>query len=313
MFIALSTFFGTVLVGTEYPQLKRSHDVKHIFEILVHKLSEDPQRQIWPEVKGCDGVFLIDRTITCPAGAKLYYGSVKKPIVTAQTTPEKDATVKVAASGIFPSVTRECMEILSGEFVSEVFTKSGVCEAATSKGDNGKVMTRVKQILESTKNRNYLQQQRIFKTAAKVVGKPLIGALMSSILDSLVAIDYYQKTEADTAALTKQIDDMVKATTGTSPGLAAAWNTKTEQMEPTKAALTAELKKQIAQKVKQAKETAQRNEDCDKPASPLASKPPSRRAIRGLTPITEPPAAPAWQGGAPKEAYHASEAASQGA
>lgn len=272
---------GNVWDTYEYPQLKKTPAVKRIFMIKAHLLNEEKPVQIFPETKGCDGVFFIDRTISCPAGAKLYHGAVKKPMVTAKTNPAVDAVAKVAAGGNAPGVTRECMEILTGEFISELFTKSGVCAAATSKGNNGAVMKNVKQLLTSAKNRKYLQQQRIFKLAAKIIDRVIIDALKSHILDSLVAIDYYQKTQAETAALTKQIDDMVMKATGKSPGLTAAWKEKSSQLAPTKAALLAELKRQIAQKIQQAKEAEKRKAACGggAPASPTKPKPHLKRGM----------------------------------
>ncbi|EJD47664.1 hypothetical protein AURDEDRAFT_113326 [Auricularia subglabra TFB-10046 SS5] len=237
--------------------------------------SEEKPVQIFPETAGCDGVFFVDRTISCPAGAKLYHGSVKKPMVTAKTNPATDAVAKVSATGNAVGVTRECMEILTGEFISELFTKSGACAAAKTKGNNGAVMKNVKQMLASAKNRKYLQQQRIFKLAAKIVDRVIIDALKMAVLDSLVAIDYYQKTQAETAALTKEIDSMVLKATGKSPGLTAAWKEKTTHIAPTKAALLAELKRQIAEKAKQAKENEKRKNACggSPPASPTGPNP----------------------------------------
>lgn len=119
----------------------------------------------------------------------------------------------------------------------------------------------------------------------------------------LVAIDYYQKTGAETTALAKQIDDMVKAATGASPGLAAAWGTQTAAIVPTRAALVAELQKEVARKVKQAQETAKRTADCDKPAVPTRrhlstalsmapSSPLARRIAKGPRSGTKAPPAP---------------------
>ena len=110
--------------------------------IKAHVLNEEKPVQIFPETKCCDGVFFIDRTISCPAGAKLYHGAVKKPMVTAKTNPAVDAVAKVAAGGNAPvsprtpvsvcfsstkltcvrqGVTRECMEILVRDPVQEVW------------------------------------------------------------------------------------------------------------------------------------------------------------------------------------------------
>ncbi|EJD51691.1 hypothetical protein AURDEDRAFT_159428 [Auricularia subglabra TFB-10046 SS5] len=265
---------GNVWEVYEYPRLKKSRAVKRIFQIVVHKLSTELPQQIFPDVKGCDGVSLIDRSITCSAGAKLYYGSAKRPVVTAKTTVANDATIKVSAGGNAPGITRECKEILTGDFVSEIFTKSGVCEAAAGKGDNGKVMNDVKKLLESNRNRNYMQKQRLIDVSLKVLGTPIMTHLKGQLLDSLVSIDYYEKTRADTAALTKQIDSMVQSATGKSPGLSAAWASKTSSLKATKAALLAELKKQIAQKAKQAKEAENRKNACGKPpAAPGAGAP----------------------------------------
>lgn len=69
--------------------------------------------------------------------------------------------------------------------MSEVLSDSGACDALTGKGNGGKVMTSVKKLLDSGKNRNYMQQQRLIKVAAKVVGTPIISALKSSLLDSV--------------------------------------------------------------------------------------------------------------------------------
>lgn len=287
---------GNVWEVYEYPRLKKSSAVKRIFQIVVHKLSTELPQQIFPEVKGCDGVILIDRSITCSAGAKLYYGSAKRPVVTAKTTAAKDATVKVSPSGNAPGITRECKEILTGDFVSEIFTKSGVCDAAAGKGNNGKVMTDVKKLLDSNKNRNYMQQQRLIDVSLKVLGTPIMAHLKGQLLDSLVSIDYYEKTRADTAAVAKQIDSMVQSATGKSPGLSAAWAAKTATLKATKAALLAELQKQIAQKVKQAKEAENRKNACGQPPAaggagapkPGAPKPPAtpsppKPARRGLS------------------------------
>ena len=68
--------------------------------------------------------------------------------------------------------------------------------------------------------------------------------------------------------MTKQIDSMVLAATGKSPGLVAAWNAKIGTQKGTKAALLLELQKEIAQKNKEAKEAAARNGACGAPAAP---------------------------------------------
>lgn len=79
--------------------MKKMPAVKRIFEIKYRRAGPDPQHQIWPELKGCDGVVFLDKAIQCPAGAKLYYGSPKKPVVTAKTTVAKDTKMKVSANG----------------------------------------------------------------------------------------------------------------------------------------------------------------------------------------------------------------------
>lgn len=105
--------------------MKKSHTVKRIFQILVHKLSTELPKQIWPEVKGCDGVFLIDKTVSCPAGAKLYYGSPKKPVVTAKTTVAADATVKVSGSGNAPVRAIHCiLTCRTDRFATRVYLAS---------------------------------------------------------------------------------------------------------------------------------------------------------------------------------------------
>ncbi|EJD43995.1 hypothetical protein AURDEDRAFT_167046 [Auricularia subglabra TFB-10046 SS5] len=270
---------GNVWEVYEFPRLKKSHTVKRILQILTRKAGPEQPKQIWPETKGCDGVFLLNKQVTCPAGAKLYHSTAQKPVVTAKTTAANDAVIKVAAGGNAPGITRTCVEILSADFVSELFEETGVCDLATSKGNNGKAMTAVKKLLDSTKNRNYLQQQRLFKQSQRVIGTPIVPHLKRALLDSLVSIDYFEKTQAETTAVTKQIDDLVRAATGKSPGLTAAWAKKTAALKPTKAALLAELQKQIADKVKQAKETAARKDACGKPpsapGSPTSPKPPA--------------------------------------
>ncbi|EJD47038.1 hypothetical protein AURDEDRAFT_184229 [Auricularia subglabra TFB-10046 SS5] len=270
---------GNVWEVYEYPRLKKSRTVKRIYQLLARRAKTEPPVQIWPEVKGCDGVFLLDRTVTCPAGAKLYHGSAKKPVVTAKTTVANDATIKVAAGGNAPGITRECVEIITGEFVTEAFAKAGVCDALVAKGNKGQAMTAVKKLLDSTKNRNYLQQQRIVKAAAKVVGTPILSALKKSLLDSLISISYYEKTQPETLAMAKEIDGLVTKASGKSPNLAAAWTAHTAGMKPAKTALLAELQKEIAQKAKQAKEAAARKDACGKPpsapGSPSSPKPPS--------------------------------------
>ncbi|EJD43954.1 hypothetical protein AURDEDRAFT_167008 [Auricularia subglabra TFB-10046 SS5] len=277
---------GNVWEVYEYPRLKKSHIVTRIYQLLARRTKTEAPVQIWPEVDGCDGVFLLDKTVTCPAGATLYYGSAKKPVVTAKTTVANDATVKVAAGGNAPGITRECVEIITGEFVTEVFAKAGVCDALVAKGNKGQAMTAVKKLLDSTKNRNYLQQQRIVKTAAKVVGTPILSALTKSLLDSLVSISYYEKTQPETLAMAKQIDSLISTASGKSPNLAAAWTAHTAGMKPAKTALLAELQKEIAQKAKQAKETQARKDACSgqpsAPGSPSSPKLP-RMVRRNLS------------------------------
>jgi len=67
----------------------------------------------------------------------------------------------------------------------ELFTESGVCEAATAKGDGGKTMTKVKALLASSNNRNYIQRERLLKMKAKVIGLPIMGALKWMLIDSV--------------------------------------------------------------------------------------------------------------------------------
>ena len=86
----------------EYPRLKKMSAVKRIFEIKYRRAGPDPPRQIWPELKGCDGVMFLEKEVQCPAGARMYYGSPKKPVVTAKTTIAKDTKMKVSASGNAP-------------------------------------------------------------------------------------------------------------------------------------------------------------------------------------------------------------------
>ena len=67
----------------------------------------------------------------------------------------------------------------------ELFAESGVCEAATAKGDGGKTMTKVKALLASSNNRNYIQRERLLKMKAKVIGLPIMGALKWMLIDSV--------------------------------------------------------------------------------------------------------------------------------
>ncbi|EJD43984.1 hypothetical protein AURDEDRAFT_167037 [Auricularia subglabra TFB-10046 SS5] len=272
---------GNVWEVYEYPRLKKNPAVKRIMQITVRRSGPEEPKQIYPQTKGCDGVFLIDKSVTCPAGAKLYYGSAQKPVVTAKTTAAKDGVIKIAPGGNAPGITRACAEILSGDFISEVFEKSGVCDLATSKGNNGKAMTAVKKLLDSTRNRKYLQQQRLIKITAKVLDTPIMFNLLSPpvILDALVSIDYFEKTRAEWTGLTQEIDRLVTSATGKSPGLTAAWAKRTAALKPTKAALLVELQKQVAAKAKQAKETAARKDACGQPPSaPGSPASPSRPA-----------------------------------
>ena len=70
-----------------------------IFEIKHTAAGPSAQRQIWPEVQGCDGVRFLEKEIKCLAGAKLHYGAQNSPRITAQTTVAKDAMAKVSTSG----------------------------------------------------------------------------------------------------------------------------------------------------------------------------------------------------------------------
>ncbi|EJD46581.1 hypothetical protein AURDEDRAFT_113655 [Auricularia subglabra TFB-10046 SS5] len=283
---------GNVWEVYEYPRLKKSAVVKRIFQITIHRGSVELPRQIWPQLKGCDGVFFIDKTVTCPSGSRLYHGSAKKPVVTAKTTVANDATVKIAATGKAPGIIPTCTEILSGDWITKLFTDSGVCDAAAAKGNGGKAMNQVKQLLESGKNRQYIQQNRLIKSAARVIGNPSVPALLWSLLDSLVAISYYEKTAANTAALTKQIDNIVRTATGKSPGVAAAWAKEIAGMKPAKAALLAELRKQIAQKQKQANENKKRADACGKPPAAPGGAAPKPGAPSAPKPAPAPPASP---------------------
>ena len=56
---------------------------------------------------------------------------------------------------------------------------------ATAKGDGGKTMTKVKTLITSTSNLNYIQRERLLQIKAKVIGMPLVGALKSDLLDSV--------------------------------------------------------------------------------------------------------------------------------
>ncbi|KAH7097967.1 hypothetical protein BKA62DRAFT_714676 [Auriculariales sp. MPI-PUGE-AT-0066] len=253
---------GNVWESYEYPRLKRSKKVKTISEIKVHKLSTEQPHQIWPQLKGCDGVIFIDNTVVCPPLAKSYYGSLKKPVVTASTTAAKDGAVKVSTNGNTAGIATECTEIITGEFVNDLFEKTKVCDAATNKGNGGKVMAQVKSLLNSAKNRNKLQRARLIKQKLKLLGAPIPSALEKGLLDSLVTISYYQKTAGDTAAMAKQIDSLVSSATGVSPGLAAAWAKNVAAMKPIQVRLLALLQKQIAQKVKEAAENKKRGAAC---------------------------------------------------
>ncbi|KZV93071.1 hypothetical protein EXIGLDRAFT_55791 [Exidia glandulosa HHB12029] len=251
---------GNVWEVHEFPRLKKNPAVKRVFQILMHKASTEQPVQIFPEAKGCDGVAFIERQIDCPAAAKLYYGSIKAPVVTAKTNIATETTVKVGAT--VPGVVRDCTEIVTADMVSELFRTSGVCEAATAKGNGGKVMNEVKKLIDSATNRNYVQRRGLFKVKQRVLDTPIMSALTGTVLDSLVAVDYYQKTGPSTTAMVSQIDKMVQTATGKSPGLAAAWHKKTANLASTKAKLLAELKKQMAQKAKEAKEAAARQAAC---------------------------------------------------
>ncbi|KZV93085.1 hypothetical protein EXIGLDRAFT_717619 [Exidia glandulosa HHB12029] len=252
---------GSVWEVHEYPRLKKNPAVKRVFQILLHKNSQDPPVQIFPEPKGCDGVTFIDKQIDCPAAAKLYYGSIQAPAVSAKTNIATETTVKVSGANV-PGVVRDCTELVTADMVSELFRTSGVCEAATAKGNGGKVMSEVKKLIDSATNRNYVQRRGLFKVKQRVLDTPIMPALIKTLLDSLVAIDYYQKTGPSTNAMVSQIDKMVQTATGKSPGLTAAWNKRTANLESTKAKLLIELKKQIAQKEKEAKEVAARQAAC---------------------------------------------------
>ncbi|KZV99526.1 hypothetical protein EXIGLDRAFT_831464 [Exidia glandulosa HHB12029] len=238
---------GNVWDVFEYPRLKRSPEVKRILQIAVHKKMSELPVQIYPDVKGCDGVAFLT-AVNCPAGAKLYYGSVNKPVVTAETRAAVDGVVRVAASGNAKGIVRECTEVISSEFINDVFKASGVCEAATAKGNGGKVMNQVLQLIHSTKNRNYVSRRGLLKVKPRVLGTPVIASLTSTVVDSLVAIDYYQKTRPDTAAMVAQIDSLVQTATGKSPGLTAAWAKEISRLQSTKNSLLVELQKQVKEK-----------------------------------------------------------------
>ena len=87
--------------------------VKRIFQIQMHKTSSEQPKQIYPEVKGCDGVFFIDKEIKCAAGAKTYYGTAQKQAVTAKTVAARDAVVKSGASApaVRPIVSRPSLSL----------------------------------------------------------------------------------------------------------------------------------------------------------------------------------------------------------
>ncbi|KAH7094190.1 hypothetical protein BKA62DRAFT_42626 [Auriculariales sp. MPI-PUGE-AT-0066] len=255
---------GNVWDAFEYPRLKKSSAVKRIFEVKMHRTNTEQAYQIWPEVKGCDGVFFLDTHLTCPAGAKLFYSTPKRPVVTATTTVANDATIKIAASGNAAGITRECTEILRGEWILQQFTRTKACEAATKKGNGGKVMTQVKALLNGVQNRHYLQEQRLVKVKEKVTGPPIPGLLEKQLLDSLVSISYYEKN-TQTTALLKQIDTLVKTATGVDPGLDTAWIAETAIQKPAKARLLALLQKQIAEKIKEQKEAQKRAGACGLP------------------------------------------------
>ncbi|KZV86004.1 hypothetical protein EXIGLDRAFT_232661 [Exidia glandulosa HHB12029] len=149
----------------------------------MHKASTEQPVQIFPEAKGCDGVAFIERQIDCPAAAKLYYGSIKAPVVTAKTNIATETTVKVGAT--VPGVVRDCTEIVTADMVSELFRTSGVCEAATAKGNGGKVMNEVKKLIDSATNRNYVQRRGLFKVKQRVLDTPIMSALTGTVLDSV--------------------------------------------------------------------------------------------------------------------------------
>ncbi|KAH7104590.1 hypothetical protein BKA62DRAFT_767650 [Auriculariales sp. MPI-PUGE-AT-0066] len=251
---------GTTLeqtVAGEYPRLKRSKKVKTISEIKVHKLSTEQPHQIWPQLKGCDGVIFIDNTVVCPPLAKFAQETGRDRIYYCSKGSRFRRTATRSAG-----IATECTEIITGEFVNDLFKKTKVCDAATNKGNGGKVMAQVKSLLNSAKNRNKLQRARLVKQKLKLLGAPIPSALEKGLLDSLVTISYYQKTAGDTAAMAKQIDSLVSSATGVSPGLAAAWAKNIAAMKPIQVRLLALLQKQIAQKVKEAAENKKRGAAC---------------------------------------------------
>ena len=71
------------------------------------------------------------------------------------------------------------------DWISQTLRSSGVCDAATAKGDGGKTMNKVKTLITSTSNLNYIQRERLLQIKAKVIGMPLVGALKSDLLDSV--------------------------------------------------------------------------------------------------------------------------------
>jgi len=73
--------------------------VTKIIEVTVNAAGSRTEKQIWPEVKGCDGVKFLEKEIKCLVGAKLYYGAKNSPRITAKTLVAKDAKIKISASG----------------------------------------------------------------------------------------------------------------------------------------------------------------------------------------------------------------------
>ncbi|KAH7099863.1 hypothetical protein BKA62DRAFT_273142 [Auriculariales sp. MPI-PUGE-AT-0066] len=254
---------GNVWVAFEYKRLKTMTAIKRILEIKTFRTGDNPAKQVWPDAKGCAGVSLLDTTIKCPPSSPLYYSAPgpKSPMVRADTTVAKDATIKVARGGSAPGIKPECTEILRGEWVMEQFNKRSakICQKlAASKTDGAKVMNDVKKLLEGSSNRHFIQEQRLSKNKEKVTGHPIPRILEQQLLDSLVSISYYEKTHSQTAAILKSIDDMVGAVAGVSPGLTAAWATETAIQKTAKPLLLKDLLAQIAQKKKEAAEAAKR-------------------------------------------------------
>ena len=134
----------------EFPRLKERDEVSRVLRINMHTGGKtDKEIQIWP-----DCAELLDKKPACPASAKFYHGSANKPRITAKTTLAKDGRA-VVTKGNAPRMSRGCNEAIDGKMLRDLMLKAGVCTK-----DAG-IKKKLKDILSSAQNRQYVQKGRI--------------------------------------------------------------------------------------------------------------------------------------------------------